>query len=300
MVMTRRRRRRPERFLPYLLLAPALVLLVGMVYPFGLGVYYSFTNYWLQYPKRFHFIWFDNYVNLVSEPLFTRALEFTLGFTVVTVVVQVGLGLAVALFLHARIPGRAAMRALLLLPLMMPPVITALMWKIMMASTNAGILNYMLSFLGVDPINWFGSPRGAVVSILIIDTWGNLPFVSLILLGALQALPTEPYEAARVDGASPLAMLRYITLPLLMPFILLAVTFRTMDSLRIFDVIYATTLGGPDDATTNLQIMAYQYAFQWYQMGKGMAQALVLLVLVVAASYVLLRFWNRAAENTAQ
>jgi multiple sugar transport system permease protein len=223
-----------------------------------------------------------------------------LGFTVVTVVVQVGLGLAVALFLHARIPGRAAMRALLLLPLMMPPVITALMWKIMMASTNAGILNYMLSFLGVDPINWFGSPRGAVVSILIIDTWGNLPFVSLILLGALQALPTEPYEAARVDGASPLAMLRYITLPLLMPFILLAVTFRTMDSLRIFDVIYATTLGGPDDATTNLQIMAYQYAFQWYQMGKGMAQALVLLVLVVAASYVLLRFWNRAAENTAQ
>jgi len=96
MVMTRRRRRRPERFLPYLLLAPALVLLVGMVYPFGLGVYYSFTNYWLQYPKRFHFIWFDNYVNLVSEPLFTRALEFTLGFTVVTVVVQVGLGLAVA------------------------------------------------------------------------------------------------------------------------------------------------------------------------------------------------------------
>src|ERR1700677_1702663 len=164
MVMTRRRRRRPERFLPYLLLAPALVLLVGMVYPFGLGVYYSFTNYWLQYPKRFHFIWFDKYVNLVSEPLFTRALEFTLGFTVVTVVVQVGLGLAVALFLHARIPGRAAMRALMLLPLMMPPVITALMWKIMMASTNAGILNYMLSFLGVDPINWFGSPRGAVVS----------------------------------------------------------------------------------------------------------------------------------------
>jgi multiple sugar transport system permease protein len=297
---TMRKRRRPERFLPYLLLAPALVLLAGMVYPFGLGVYYSFTNYWLQYPKRFHFIWLDNYVNLISEPLFTRALEFTLGFTLATVVVQVGLGLAVALFLHARIPGRAAMRALMLLPLMMPPVITALMWKIMMASTNAGILNYMLSFLGVDPVNWFGSTQGAVVSILIIDTWGNLPFVSLILLGALQALPTEPYEAARVDGASPFAMLRYITLPLLMPFILLAVTFRTMDSLRIFDVIYATTLGGPNDATTNLQIMAYQYAFQWYQMGKGMAQAIVLLILVVAASYVLLRFWNRAAGNTAQ
>jgi len=278
--------------LPYLLLTPALVLLIGMVYPFGLGVCYSFTNYWLQYPKRFRFIWFDNYINLMSEPLFARALEFTLGFTLVAVVVQVGLGLAVALFLHARIPGRGVIRALMLMPLMMPPVITALMWKIMMASTNAGILNYLLSFLGIDPVNWFGSTQGAVVSILVIDTWGNLPFVSLILLGALQALPTEPYEAARVDGASPTAMLRYITLPLLSPFIVLAVTFRTMDSLRVFDVIYATTMGGPNDATTNLQIMAYQYSFQWYQMGKGMAQAIVLLLLVVIASFLLLRVWH--------
>ena len=300
MKTTRRRRRwRRERFLPYLLLAPALVLLAGMVYPFGLGLYYSFTSYWLQYPNRFRFVWLDNYLSLIDEPLFVRALEFTLGFTLVAVVLQVGLGLAVALFLHGRIPGRSVIRALMLLPLMMPPVITALMWKIMMASTNAGILNYLLSFLGVDPVNWFGSTQGAIVSVLIIDTWGNLPFVTLILLGALQALPTEPYEAARVDGAGPVAILRYVTLPLLSPFIVLAVLFRTMDSLRIFDVIYATTLGGPNDATTNLQIMAYQYSFQWYQMGKGMAQAIVLLLLVVMVSYLLMRLWNRAAESTS-
>ncbi|WP_395708091.1 carbohydrate ABC transporter permease [Reyranella sp.] len=293
-----RRHWRRERFLPYLLLAPALVLLVGMIYPFGLGLYYSFTSYWLQYPNRFRFVWLDNYVDLMGEPLFVRALEFTLGFTLVAVVIQVGLGLAVALFLHGRVPGRSALRALLLLPLMLPPVITALMWKIMMASTNAGILNYMLSFIGVDPVNWFGSTQGAVVSVLIIDTWGNLPFVALILLGGLQALPTEPYEAARVDGAGAVAMLRYVTLPLLSPFIVLTVLFRTMDSLRIFDVIYATTQGGPNDATTNLQIMAYQYSFQWYQMGKGMAQAIVLLLLVVLVSYLLMRLWNRAAEST--
>ncbi len=297
---TRRRRRwRRERLLPYLLLSPALVLLAGMLYPFGLGLYYSFTSYWLQYPNRFRFVWLDNYVSLLGEPLFVRALEFTLGFTLVAVVLQVGLGLAVALLLHGRIPGRSVIRALMLLPLMMPPVITALMWKIMMASTNAGILNYALSFLGVDPINWFGSTQGAIVSVLIIDTWGNLPFVALILLGALQALPTEPYEAARVDGAGPVAVLRYVTLPLLSPFIVLVVLFRTMDSLRIFDVIYATTLGGPNDATTNLQIMAYQYSFQWYQMGKGMAQVIVLLLLVVIVSYLLMRLWNRAAESTS-
>jgi multiple sugar transport system permease protein len=298
MASTRTRGR--ETLLPYFLLAPALVLLVGMLYPFALGVYYSMTNYWLQYPNRFRFIWFDNYINLLDEPLFVSALEFTLGFTLVAVVVQVGLGLAVALFLHGRIPGRAVLRALMLLPLMIPPVITALMWKIMMASTNAGILNHLLSFIGIDPVNWFGSREGAIVSVLIIDTWGNLPFVSLILLGALQALPTEPYEAARVDGAGPWAMLRYITLPLLSPFLVLAVTFRTMDSLRIFDVIYATTGGGPNDATTNLHIMALQFGFQWYQMGKAMAQGIVLLLLVVLASTVLLRLWNRAAERNAQ
>jgi multiple sugar transport system permease protein len=297
--MTERWRRlwRRGTFLPYLLLAPALVLLAGMIYPFGLGVYYSLTSYWLQYPNRFRFVWFENYVDLLDEPLFVRAFEFTLGFTLVAVVLQVGLGLAVALFLHARIPGRSAIRALMLMPLMIPPVITALMWKIMMASTNAGILNYAFSFLGVSPINWFGSTQGAIVSVLIIDTWGNLPFVALILLGGLQALPTEPYEAARVDGAGPIDMLRYVTLPLLSPFIVLAVTFRAMDSLRIFDVIYATTTGGPNDATTNLQIMAYQYSFQWYQMGKGMAQAIVLLLLVVMVSYLLMRLWNRASES---
>jgi multiple sugar transport system permease protein len=294
-----RRYRRQEKLLPYLLLGPALVLLVGMLYPFGLGLYYSLTSYWLQYPNRFRFVWFDNYVNLLSEPLFAHALEFTLGFTTMAVIVQVGLGLAVALFLHARIPGRNVIRALMLMPLMMPPVITALMWKIMMASTNAGILNYMVSFIGVGPINWFGSMEGAVVSVLIIDTWGNLPFVTLVLLGGLQALPNEPYEAAQVDGAGPLATLRYLTLPLLSPFLVLVATFRTMDSLRIFDVIYATTAGGPNDATTNLLFMAYQYSFQWYQMGKGMAQAVVLLMLVVISSYVLLRLWNRAAENAA-
>ena len=120
---------RQDKWLPYLLLAPASLLLVGMLYPFGLGLYYSLTSYFLQYPNRFRFIWFDNYVSLLGEPLFSRALVFTLGFTLTAVVIQVGLGLAAALFLHARIPARNVIRALMLMPLMMPPVITALMWR---------------------------------------------------------------------------------------------------------------------------------------------------------------------------
>jgi multiple sugar transport system permease protein len=270
-----------------------------MLYPFFLGVYYSLTNYYLQYPHLFRFIWLQNYLKLLEDPLFSYSLKFTLSYALVAVVVQVGLGLAVALLLNSRIFGRGVIRGMMLMPLMMPPVITALMWKIMMASTKAGILNYLLSFLGLGPVNWLGAMNSAIVSVFIIDTWGNLPFVAIILLGGLQSLPTEPYEAARVDGAAAWGVFRYITLPLLKPFIILAATFRVMDSLRIFDVIYAATVGGPADATMNLHMRAFFYAFQWYQMGMGMAYAIVLLILVFLASYFLMGYWKRAAEQTS-
>jgi multiple sugar transport system permease protein len=292
------RGRRREALLPYLLLSPGLLLLVGMLYPFCLGFYYSLTSYYLQYPHLFRFIWLGNYIKLVQEPLFAYSLQFTLLYTLAAVVVQVGFGLAVALLLNSRIVGRGVLRAMMLMPLMMPPVITALMWKVMMASTKAGILNYLFSFFGLGPVNWLGSVHAAIVSVFIIDTWGNLPFVSLILLGGLQSLPYEPYEAALVDGASGWSVFRYITLPLLKPFIILATTFRVMDSLRIFDVIYAATVGGPADATMNLHMRAFFFAFQWYQMGMGMAYAMVLLVLVFLASVLLMGYWKRAAEQT--
>ncbi len=290
--------RRREAILPYLLLAPGLLLLLGMLYPFFLGVYYSLTNYYLQYPHLFRFIWLDNYLALLGDPFFAYSFKFTLAYALVAVVVQVGLGLAVALLLNSRIIGRGGLRAMMLMPLMMPPVITALMWKIMMASTKAGILNYLLSFVGLGPVNWLGAINSAIASVFIIDTWGNLPFVSLILLGGLQSLPYEPFEAARVDGASGWGTFRYITLPLLKPFIILAATFRVMDSLRIFDVIYAATIGGPADATMNLHMRAFFFAFQWYQMGMGMAYAIVLLILVFLASYLLMGYWKRAAAQT--
>ncbi len=291
--------RRREALLPYVLLLPGLVLLLGMLYPFGLGLYYSLTNYYLQYPNLFRFIWLGNYLKLVQDGLFAYALEYTVSYAVVATLVQVGLGLLVALLLNSRFPGRGTLRALTLMPLMMPPVITALMWKIMMAATKAGILNHLLSLVGIGPVNWLGSVNGALVSILIIDTWGNLPFVALILLGGLQSLPYEPYEAAVVDGAAGWTVFRYITLPLLTPFIILAGTFRIMDSLRIFDVIYATTVGGPADATMNLHMRAFFFGFQWYQMGMGMAYAMVLLALVFLASTILMGWWRRAATQTS-
>ena len=292
-----RGRRWEQRVLPYVLLVPGLLLLVGMLYPFFLGLYYSFTSYYLQYPHLFKFTGLQNYLTLLPEPKFIYSLKFTLGYAIVAVALQVVVGLGVALLLHRQFVGRGVLRAMFLMPLMMPPVITALMWKVMMASTKAGILNYVLSLFGVPPINWLGDVNPSLVSILIIDTWGNLPFVSLILLGGLQSLPYEPYEAALVDGASGWGLFRYVTLPLLKPFIILAATFRMMDALRIFDVIYATTVGGPADATMNLHMRAFFFAFQWYHMGMGMAYAMLLLGLVFLASFILMAYWRRAAEQ---
>jgi multiple sugar transport system permease protein len=291
--------RRHAGLLPYVLLGPGFLLLVGMLYPFFLGVYYSLTNYLLQYPRLFRFVWLANYVKLLHDDLFAYSLGFTIVFALASVVTQVVLGLGVALYLNARIVGRGVLRAVTLVPLMIPPVIAALMWKVMMASTKSGVLNYVLSWMGVAPVNWLGSINAAVISVFIIDTWGNLPFVSLILLGGLQSLPYEPYEAAVVDGASGWSMFRYVTLPLLKPFIILATTFRAMDALRVFDVIYATTLGGPADATTNLHVRAFFYAFQWYDMGMGMAYAICLLGLVWLTSYLLMGYWRRAATATS-
>lgn len=298
MTTPRGRARRREARLPYLLLTPGLLLLVGMLYPFFLGAYYSLTSYFLQYPHLFRFVWLGNYQKLLQDPLFAYSLKFTVVYALVAVLIQVVLGLGVALLLNGRIIGRGVLRAMMLMPLMMPPVITALMWKVMMAATKSGILNHLLSFLGMGPVNWLGSVDFAAVSILIIDTWGNLPFVSLILLGGLQSLPYEPYEAALVDGASGWGVFRYITLPMLKPFIILAATFRVMDALRIFDIIYATTVGGPADATMNLHMRAFWQAFQWYSMGMGMAYAMILLVLVFLASYFLMGYWRRSAEET--
>ena len=289
--------RRREALLPYLLLTPGLLLLLGMLYPFCTGVYYSLTNYLLQYPKLFHFVWFGNYVKLLQDDLFVYSFEFSLLFAIGSVALQVSLGLGVALLLNSRLVGRGVLRAMTLMPLMIPPVITALMWKIMMSSTRSGILNYMLGWLGLGPVNWLGAVQAAVVSVFLVDTWGNLPFVSLILLGGLQSLPDEPYEAARVDGAAGWALFRYITLPLLKPFLILATTFRFMDALRVFDVIYAMTMGGPADVTMNLHLRAFFFAFQWYNMGMGMAYAMVLLAVVYVASVLLMGYWRRAAAQ---
>ena len=289
------RRRRRYRNLVFL---PALLMLGGILYPFLLGVYYSMTRYRLIEGTT-PFIGIGNYVAILSDSGFWRSLRITLLYATAATGVEIVLGTACALLLHRDVPGVRYLRTLAVAPLMVPPVIAGLMWKVMMEPAG-GILNYLLASVGLPAQRWLASPNTALVSLVLIDAWIFTPFVALILLAGLQALPREPYEAASVDGASPGETFRHLTLPLLRPLIILAALFRLMDSIKVFDVIFATTRGGPINATMVLHIRAYEEAYKSLNMGRALALSLVLFALVYGFSLILSRWWAQSATSEGE
>jgi multiple sugar transport system permease protein len=287
---------RPHSFsrrLPYLLTGPSLIALIGILYPFILGVYYTFTNYTLTDPGGVQWIGLRNYVEIFANVEFWRAFALTFAFAVSVVVIELSLGLGVALLLKDAFFGVRILRSFLIIPMMIPPIVSALMWKVILLPTNQGVLNYLLGLVGIAPIAWLGDSATALISLILIDVWIYSPFAVLIFLAGLQSMPKEPYEAAQVDGASNWFMFRKLTLPLLMPSIVLVTLFRLIDSLKVFDIIYATTKGGPAGATTTLHIQSYFEAIRWFNMGRGMVYLFVLWVLCFVFAKALNRLWNK-------
>jgi multiple sugar transport system permease protein len=283
----------PLRSLPYLLTFPALIALIGILYPFVLGVYYTFTNYTLTEPDNIRLVGLANYVEIFKNIDFWKAFGLTFVFAASVVIIELALGLGVALLLKNAFPGVRILRSFLIIPMMIPPIVSALMWKVILLPTNQGVLNHILGFVGIRPIAWLGDSATAMVSLILIDVWIYSPFAVLIFLAGLQSMPKEPYEAAQVDGASGWFMFRNITLPLLTPSIVLVTLFRLIDSLKVFDIIYATTKGGPAGATMTLHIQSYFEAIRWFRMGRGMVYLFVLWFLCFIFSKALSRLWNK-------
>jgi multiple sugar transport system permease protein len=283
-----------DRSLPYLLTFPALFALIGILYPFILGVYYTFTNYTLTDPGNIRVVGFANYVEIFRNIEFWKATGLTFIFAGSAVAIELALGLGVALLLNDAFPGVRILRSFLIVPMMIPPIVSALMWKVILLPTNQGVLNHILGSVGIRPIAWLGDSSTALVSLILIDVWIYSPFAVLIILAGLQSMPKEPYEAARVDGASGWFMFRKLTLPLLMPSIVLVTLFRLIDSLKVFDIIYATTKGGPAGATMTLHIQSYFDAIRWFRMGRGMVYLFVLWFLCFVFSKALSRLWSKA------
>jgi multiple sugar transport system permease protein len=278
----------------YLLLAPAVIVLAALtIYPTIYAIYISLFSF--RGGQRDAFAGLGNYINLLSDGQFWNSIWVVVRFTVVAVALELLLGLALALFLNTELWGRGLWRALMMVPMMLTPVVVGVIWRLML-NPGVGVVNALLVPLGIGPIDWFGSGGWAFAAIVLTDIWNWTPFVFLILLAGLQAQPVEPFEAARIDGASHLQTFFYLTLPLLRRSILVALLLRTMDAFRIFDQIFIMTQGGPGNSTEVASLYLYKTAFKFFDMGYAAAGLFVVLVIITAISRFYIRILSREEE----
>jgi multiple sugar transport system permease protein len=258
---------------------PALALLLFVtVYP----VFYVFYLSLRRELLIFHiskFIGLGNYLFLLRDDRFWNALRNTAYFTAVSVSAELLIGLSVAILLNRPSRFKGLVRAVVLIPWAIPTVVSARMWE-WIFNSDFGILNYMLG----AKINWLGDPFWAMHAAILTDVWKTTPFVVILLTAGLQVIPGELYQAAKTDGAGNWAIFRRITLPLLMPVILVVLIFRTLDAFRVFDVIYVLTGGGPANTTETLSIYGYKVLFQTLQFGYGSALSVVVFLLIGSIS----------------
>jgi len=272
-----------DRTLASLLLAPTVAVLLALtVYPLIYSIKISFQgqdgNWTLE-----------NFVRMASDRFFISALAHTFVYAAVALTLEFLSGLGLALLLNTHIRGRGLFRALLLLPMMLPPVVVGVVWRLMLNS-NFGAVNGTLKSIGVntDALTWTASPVLAMASVIAADVWQWTPFMFLILLAGLQAIPQEPYEAALIDGSSAWQTFIHVTLPLLKPAILIALLLRTMDLLRVFDQIFILTEGGPGFATETASLYIYRTAFRFSNFGYAAAMSFVLLAVtnIISIGYL--------------
>jgi multiple sugar transport system permease protein len=221
-----------------------------------------------------------------------------LTYTVLSVVLPLILGTLAAVVFNARFPMRGLFRSLFILPMMATPVAIALVWT-MMFHPQLGILNYLLSRLGLPPQLWVFHPATVIPSLALVETWQWTPLVMLIVLGGLASIPAEPYESAMLDGATGWQIFRYISLPLVAPFLFIAAMIRMIDAVKSFDIIFAITQGGPGTASETINLYLYSVAFVYYDVGYASAIVVVFFALIVALAAILLRLRQRTHWNEA-
>jgi multiple sugar transport system permease protein len=274
------------------LLAPAMLYTLALIaFPVAYTVWLSLNEF--TFGRRPIFNSGANFVALSGDPVFWTGLWITLELYVLCLALQLALGLYVAMLLDRPVRGRPLLRTILMSPFMTPSVVVGLMWLVIL-DPSLGAANYVLECLGLPKSQWLASPEIVVPVIALVDTWQWTPFIALIILGGLQTLPSEPYEAAWLDGASRRQAFWHLTLPMLRSTLFTAAILRSVDLLRFFDLIYLTTQGGPGNSSTSLNIYAYKRGFEFFDIGYASAIMLVLLLLVLAIVAGLTR-WRRSA-----
>jgi multiple sugar transport system permease protein len=283
---------RPARFLArrrrsyFYFITPTLVVVGAVIiFPWLYTLWMSAFDWTIG--STAHYVGLGNYEKLFTNQRFGEAVLHTFYFTALAVAAPLVLGTAAAMIFHREFPYRGMLRGLFIMPMMATPVAVALVWT-MMFHPQQGVLNYLLSLIGLPPSLWVYSPTVVIPSLVLVEVWHWTPLVMLIVLGGLAALPTEPYESARLDGASEWQLFRFITLPLVAPFILVAAVIRTIDALKTFDTIYVITGGGPGTASETINLYLYLQAFAFYNIGTASAVVVVFFVIVLALALLLL------------
>jgi multiple sugar transport system permease protein len=279
-----------ERRFALLLFAPALfVLVLTTTAPLVYLAWTSLQRIDLSMPWLSGFAGVGNFAKMGSDPRFWNSLLLTLIYTTATVVLQVAVGLSLALMV-LRIPkGQGIARIAAILPIVLAPVVVGLFWRTLVLSPDVGLVDVVTRALGLGSHNWLGDPQLALISVIAIHTWQWTPFAFLVILASLASVPPDVYEAARIDRASSYQRFVHITLPLIRPAIVVVVIMRMMVALSAFAAIYAATGGGPGTATEILNLYAYRTSFTELNLGYGAALAMILLAITVVVSLVLFR-----------
>lgn len=281
--------RRDRRF-GLLLSAPGLaVLMLVITFPLFFTVFTSFYDYTLLNPTHDDFSGWENYAETFEDEYLVKSLWVTVKFVVASVVIEFAIGLTVALALNEITRFKSVYYLILLAPLLINPVVVGLLWR-MLLHAELGIVNYGLELVGVGAVNWLGSAAVAFWTVVLVDIWHQVSFMAILLLAGLAALPREPYEAARMEGATVFHTFVHITLPLMRPVIMVAVLLRLIFAIKTFDIIYVMTKGGPGTATDLVSYFIYRSAFFGLDIGRASAMSTALLLIVLALTAYLYRY----------
>ncbi len=288
-----RRSRRMERLADTLsrwgFMAPAFLILAAVLaYPILYTLEISFSELDLGTFMPSEWVGWDNYETVLEDERFWHSMKVTGIYLAFAMPLQMVLGFAIAFLVNADWRGRGVIRALFLIPMVIAPVVAGGLWR-MLLDPLWGISNWFLGLVGIGPLDWFGDSTLAMATIVLIDTWRWTPFVTLIATAGLLSLPRDVFEAAEIDGANWWVMLRHVTLPLLVPIMAAAFVVRWLGAVKMFDIVLASTLGGPGRATNVINLFIYQEAFRGLKFAESAAMSVVVLVITMALTAVFLR-----------
>ena len=286
-----------DRWLAALFIAPALLLLLFLsIWPLVRLLWLSFTDYSVTRDVPASFIGFDNYIDVLTSPVTQKRAVTTMVFLIGAVLLQTLLGFAIAFLISRRTKGRGALTTMFLIPMMLSPIVVGLFWKFML-DVQFGVVNSFLNSLGLGTVEWLTKQRLALFSLIIVDTWQWTPFIMLIALAGLTAVPKYLYEAAEIDRASEWFKFRRITFPLVWPLLLIAIIFRAIEAFRLFDLVYILTGGGPGGTTETLSYNVYKVAFFGFDTGRASAYGILMVIVVTIAAQFYLRYLNKLQER---